>query len=173
MRDHRLRNVILAVLLLLAFALRCGLAIAYPNLDRADEIYQTIEPAYRLVTGWGVVTWEWRDGIRSWLFPGFLAAPVAVSEWLGFGRAGYVPAIGAMLSLLSAATVAVAFAFGWRHSRLAGSLLCAVPALLWPDLLYFGSKALLEVQAGNLLVIAVALAALPPTPEGPRPRTLA
>ena len=38
-----------------------------------DEIYQTQEQAHRLVYGYGIVPWEFRDGVRSWILPGLLA----------------------------------------------------------------------------------------------------
>lgn len=36
-----------------------------------DEFWQSLEPAHRLVFGYGYLTWEWRkeNAIRSWLFP--------------------------------------------------------------------------------------------------------
>ena len=55
-------------ILLLAFALRLGLAVLVPSIARPDEVFQNLEPAHRLLTGWGVVTWEWQDGIRSLSF---------------------------------------------------------------------------------------------------------
>ena len=32
------------------------------------------EPAHRLAFGTGVITWEYIDGIRSWLLPSVIAA---------------------------------------------------------------------------------------------------
>jgi hypothetical protein len=55
----------LCALLLLAAAVRLPLAF-WPNIVHVDELYQYLEPAWRLLGHQGVVTWEWRDGIRSW-----------------------------------------------------------------------------------------------------------
>ena len=43
-----------------ALALRIGLAVGSPNIFFPDEIFQTLEPAHRLVYGYGVISWEWR-----------------------------------------------------------------------------------------------------------------
>ena len=56
-----------------ALALRIGLAVCSPNIFFPDEIFQTLEPAHRLVYGYGVISWEWRLGMRSWVLPTFLA----------------------------------------------------------------------------------------------------
>ncbi len=76
----------LAVLCAIAFALRFGLALAAPNLHRPDEVFQNLEPAYRMWTGHGVITWEWRVGLRSPLFPGFLAGLIGAGSFWGLAR---------------------------------------------------------------------------------------
>ncbi len=145
--------------MLAAFCLRWGLALLLPNIYRPDEIFQTLEPAFRLWSGGGIVTWEWRAGIRSPMFPGFLAGLMVLSSLFGWGAAGYLAVIAGMLSLLATAVVAVGFLAGWRRAGWPGALLCGVICASWPDLVYFGPKPLTEVQAGNLLVIAAYLAA--------------
>lgn len=146
----------LAALLAAAFALRLGLALAFPNVHYPDEIFQTVEPAHRLLTGWGIVPWEWRAGIRSWLFPGFLAGLMALSPLPG--PDGARETIAAAMSLGSLAVVAVGFLVGWRHSRLPGAVLCGGVCAVWTDLVYFAPKTLTEVPAAHLLVVAVWLA---------------
>ena len=58
----------LAALLLLAVAIRLPLAF-WPNVDHPDEIFQYLEPAWRMLGRDSIVTWEWRDGIRSPFLP--------------------------------------------------------------------------------------------------------
>jgi GPI mannosyltransferase 3 len=150
----------LVLFALAAFALRFGLALSLASIHRPDEVFQALEPAHRLWSGWGVVTWEWRDGIRSWLFPRFLAGLMTLSSLIGFGPDGYLPLIAATLSLLSVGVVVVGIALGWRHSGVVGAVLCGTLCSFWPDLVYFAPKTLAEVQAGNILVIAAGLASL-------------
>jgi hypothetical protein len=138
-----------------AALLRCIPAIALPNFWRADEVFQNLEPAFRMISGGGVVTWEWHAGIRSPIFPAFLSGLMAISGWLGLGPRGALAVIHAVLSLLAAGTAAVGFELGWRRASWGGALLCGGLCAVWPDLVYFGPKTLAEVQAGNLLILAL------------------
>ncbi len=164
--------ICLAVFALAAFLARFGLAYRLQSIARADEVFQSLEPAHRIWSGWGVVTWEWRDGIRSYLFPWFLAALMALSSHLGLQGTGYLPLISATLSLLSLGVVVIGMVLGWRHSGLVGAVLCGVLCGFWPEIVYYSPKTLYEVQAGNLLVIAAGLASLVPEmtepADGPR-----
>ena len=36
---------------------------------QADEFWQTLEPAHWKVFGYGTITWEWKEGLRSYAFP--------------------------------------------------------------------------------------------------------
>jgi hypothetical protein len=152
----------LVAFLVAGFALRLGLALGLPTIQRTDEVLQTLEPAYRLVSGWGIVTWEWRDGIRSWLFPEFLAGLMSLAGHIGSGRAAYLPVIAAVLSLGSLGVIATGTLLGWRKAGRVGAVLCGLLCCCWPDLVYFAPKTLEEVQAGNVLIIAIGLAAALP-----------
>ena len=145
---------VFAVVIAIAFALRLGAALILPNVDWPDEIFQTLEPAYRMVTGQGIVTWEWREGIRSPLFPAFLAGPIALATEVGMGPSVFIPAITLLLSLLSTAVVAAAFMIGRRLGGRSGAVIAGSLCAFWPDLIYYGPKTLSEVQAGNLLILA-------------------
>ena len=61
-----------------------------------------------------MVTWEWRDGLRSWVFPSFLAGIMRATSWTGSGSSGYLTAITVALSLLSLMTVWFTYAWGQR-----------------------------------------------------------
>ena len=58
-------------------AARLGPAL-YP-----DTYFQYLEPAWLHLTGLGVKTWEWNDGVRSWVLPGFHGAWLALGSLLG------------------------------------------------------------------------------------------
>src|ERR1700683_4229913 len=87
-----------AALLSSSLALRIGLAVCSPNIFFPDEIFQTLEPAHRLVYGYGVISWEWRLGMRSWVLPTFLAGIMRTAAWVslrvskspGSASAGYL-----------------------------------------------------------------------------------
>jgi phosphatidylinositol glycan class B len=56
---------ILLAFVFVGLLLRVGVALQLPRIAHPDEIFQTQEPAHRLAYGYGVVSWEWRDGVRS------------------------------------------------------------------------------------------------------------
>src|SRR6266851_634794 len=63
------KDTIVGLLAVLALALFLRLIFFHfsPSIYWADEIYQSQEPAHRLAYGPGIVTWEYRLGVRSWI----------------------------------------------------------------------------------------------------------
>jgi hypothetical protein len=149
--------LLLSLLLVIGLLFRILPPLLSPNIHQADEIFQTLEPAHGLWFGTGIVTWEWREGIRSWLFPGALAMVMGATERLGAGAYGYLVAIYMLLALLSLAVVVVAYLFGNRLFGKAGAVTTGGICVVWYELVYFAPKAFNEVVAGNILVIGVYL----------------
>ena len=145
---------------LFGFLLRAGTSLLWPTIHRPDETFQNLEPAYRLLTGSGVVSWEWRDGIRTWLFPDFLFAIMRAAQAL---HLPLLPAVAVVLSAIASAAIPVAALLGWRRFGTPGAVICGTLAATWPDLVYFGPKPLLEVQSATLLFLAAGLASLDQT----------
>src|SRR5208337_2462948 len=152
MKSSSFTRLLLLVFLLIGLFLRVGAAIRYPNMHHADEIFQTQEPAHRLAYGYGVVTWEWRRGVRSWVFPAFLAGVMRTTDWMGSGSKGYELGIAIVLSLLSLTTVWFGFAWAKRASGTDAALIAAGACPIWYELIYFAPKALTEVVAGHALL---------------------
>jgi hypothetical protein len=48
-----------------------------------DEYYQSLEPAWKLVHGYGETTWEWDEAIRGFLYPSLFASVWWVAKALG------------------------------------------------------------------------------------------
>ncbi len=163
--DRRALWLCLALFGAAGVIVRAVLAVIWPTIHRPDEVFQNLEPAHRLWTGLGVVSWEWREGIRSWLFPDVLYVIMRATSLLHLPAKAAVPLIWATLSVLACSVVVVGVVLGWRKFGLAGAVLCGVLSAFWPDLVYFGPKTLGEVQAGNLLVIAAGLASLDASPQ--------
>ncbi|MBM4395189.1 MAG: mannosyltransferase, partial [Deltaproteobacteria bacterium] len=143
-----------------AFAVRFLPARVVPNMVWPDEVFQSVEQAHRVVHGNGVVPWEFRDGLRSWLLPGALAGVVAATGWTSAGSSGYLDGVAAALSLLALAPVIAAFAIARRRSGggVAEAVAAAVAVACWFELAYFGPKALAEVVAAHLLVAGLLIA---------------
>jgi hypothetical protein len=135
-----------------ALALRLGLALVRPNVFFPDEIFQTLEPAHRLLFGYGVIPWEWRLGIRSWVLPAFLAGIMRLSAWMGPGSSGYLFGITFVLCLLSLIPVWFGYAWAKRVAGTQAAILAAMACSFHFGLVYFAPKALTEVVAAHVLL---------------------
>lgn len=142
-----LQGLLLIAIFLIALILRVEVARHLPSIERPDEIFNTLEPAHRLAYGYGVVVWEWREGIRSWAFPAFLAGIMRATSWMAPGSQGYLTAIIVVLSLLSLTSVWFGYAWAKRTSGNAAAMIAAAGCAFWYQLVYFGPKAFNEVAA--------------------------
>ena len=134
------------------FALRIGLALGSPNIFYADEIFQTLEPAHRLVFGYGVITWEWGLGIRSWVFPAILAGVMRTTAWMGPDSSGYLLGIAIFLSLISLTAVWFGYAWAKRASGTPAAIVAALACSFYFGLVYFAPKAFYEVVAAHMML---------------------
>lgn len=151
----------LALIVALALALRLAL-LAIPSIHHPDEIFQYLEPAHRLVTGYGVVTWEWREGIRSWFLPLVLSGPMALSEKLWPGSLAYLPIVRGLFAVASLSVVLSFYVIGSGISRLHG-LMAAFVAAIWFDFVFFAVHTLSEPLAVALIMPAAAWLCRPET----------
>lgn len=62
------RRVFLALL-----GIRIFNALTISTFFQPDEYYQSLEPAWKAVFGYGELTWEWQEGIRGFLYPSIFA----------------------------------------------------------------------------------------------------
>jgi GPI mannosyltransferase 3 len=145
-------SFLLIAFFVIALLLRVGVAIHFSSIEWGDEIFNSLEPAHHLAYGYGVVVWEWREGVRSWVFPAFLAGVMRATDWMGPGSLGYLRAIAILLSLMSLTTVWFGYACGKRASGNAAAMIAAGACAAWYDLVYFAPKAFNEVVATNLLL---------------------
>ena len=149
----------LAVILVVAFLLRLFVAVKFPNINHPDEVFQYIEQAHRLVFKYGVIPWEFRDGVRSWLVPGFLAGLLKIFAILHISQPSiYLFLVAAILSALSLSVVVVGFLWGFRTQGAFAGLITAAICSVWYELIYFAPKTLTEPIAAHILVPAVYLA---------------
>ncbi|MEH1834503.1 MAG: mannosyltransferase [Nostoc sp.] len=152
-----LNTLLLSTLILLALLVRVSAALSFPNIFWPDEIFQTQEPAHRLAFGNGMVTWEFRDGTRSWVFPGILAVVMRLTAWMGDGSSGYLAGVSIFLCLLSLTTILVAFLWGYETGGLVTAVITAGVCSVWFELVYFAPKAFTEVVSAHLLLPGVYL----------------
>jgi phosphatidylinositol glycan class B len=169
-------RLLVACGLLLIVALAVGLRLVpilfVPSMNWGDEVFQTVEPAHRLVYGYGLMTWEFQLGMRSWLLPGAIAGLIELARLIGEGPQYYLATIAAVFGLVAAVPVLCAFLWCRRWFGLAAGFAAAAAIAVAPELVYFGARALNEVVAAHLLVIALYLIE-PGYPVGDRRRLFA
>jgi hypothetical protein len=132
-----------------------------------DEIMQTLEQAHRMAFHRGLIPWEFRDGARSWFFPGAIGL-----FWKGLALLGVKHSFGLVVGakLLMVAMGLLGIEVGRRMAaRLAGPTAGLVAALFLagcPLEIFFGSRVMTEVASGPLVILAAYLAVVA---ERPRP----
>lgn len=143
----------------LAVVLRLAMLMHSPSTYQPDEIFQTTEPAHHLAFGPSVVTWEWRLGIRSWVFPSFLALVMRATSWMGPGSSGYLAGIAVVMTLISLTTVWFGFAWAEKTSGRTAAILAGFACATWWEFVYFGPKTFSEVVAAHVLLPGLYLGA--------------
>jgi hypothetical protein len=127
-------------LLLLGAAIRLPLAF-WPNVLHPDEIFQSLEPAWRMLGHDGIIPWEWRYGMRGWLLPTAMAGPVALGDWIAPGGTGAFVMPRLVAALVSLSIVGVAWSFGARVSR-THAITGALVAAIWFEFVCFAPHTL-------------------------------
>src|SRR5690349_10143893 len=145
----------LAALVVLAILVRLQPILVEPSAVWPDEIFQTSEPAHRLVFGSGLVAWEFQLGVRSWLLPGFIAGLMELSRIVGDGPDYYLPVIAVGFAGLAAAPVVCAVLWCRPLFGIGGALLGGLAVAVAAEPVYFGARTLSETVAGHLLVVAL------------------
>lgn len=145
----------LVVILLLAAALRLPLAF-WPNFLHPDEIFQYVEPAWRMLGHDSTVSWEWRYGMRGWLLPTIMAGPVAIGDWIAPGGMSAYVLPRLLVAIASLSIVMSAWAFGARVSR-THAVLAGLVAAIWFELVYFAPHTLSEPLATAAILPAAVL----------------
>lgn len=145
--------------LVLGMLLRARTVFSDDGINWPDELYQSFEPAHRLVFGHGLVAWEFLEGARTWAVPGFVAVWLWLCKLVGAGTpTTYIPVVKLVFSLLS-----VGAAWGvYRLARVFGAreLEASVAGATWSLCalaLYFSPRAMSENLAAVLLVWGAAL----------------
>ncbi len=145
--------------LLVGFVLRARIVFSDDGINWPDEIYQSFEPAHRLVFGHGLVAWEFLEGARTWAVPGFVAVWLALCKLFGADSPStYIPVVKLVFSALS--VLAAAGVYRLARGLGARELESSVAAATWSLCalaLYFSHRAMSENLAAVLLVWGVAL----------------
>ena len=150
----------LVALLLLALSLRVIAVFAFPSLAQPDENFQAMEIAHRLAFGYGALTWEFEDGLRSLVAPYLMSWLFRLAEPALGGPQGYIDALRIALAGLSLFAVAAVYRMGLRTSRTHAAI-AGIVAATWFELVYFSFRPLSESLACDALIPALAIASRP------------
>lgn len=156
---EKLPRAVLFGSLTIGLLLRAYIVFTDDGINWPDEIYQSFEPAHRLVFGYGMVAWEYLEGARTWATPGF----VAVWLWLCKLVGADSPSTYIHVTKLAFSTLSLVAALGaYRLSRVFGAreLEAAVSAAAWSLCalaLYFSPRAMSENLAAVCIVWGAAL----------------
>lgn len=155
----------LAPRVLVGLGLIAGLVLRYRGVFQddgiywPDEIYQSLEPAHRLVFGYGLVPWEFVDGARTWALPGFVALLFKLCSLVGATHAvQYITVVKGVFALLSLGAAGGVYRLVRVHraSETAAAAAAVAWALCVPSV-YFAARAMSENAAAALAVWGLAL----------------
>ncbi len=129
-------------LLIFAFLIRFLLAYFMPMSMHPDQIFQTLEPAHYLAFGRGFLAWEWHDGIRSWVYPGFLAGIMKLCSYINPNPKLYIYATNIIMILFSLLPIYITYKLTYKsHKFLPNkkelSLLAALLPAFWYALILY------------------------------------
>jgi GPI mannosyltransferase 3 len=124
-----------------------------------DEIYQTLEQAHRLAFGYGMVPWEFREGARSWVFPGMLGGVLKLASLIGLHTGPDLVRSAKLVMVLSGlwavyASMRLAERIGGAHAALFAGIFSA----LFPASIVYGARCMTEMASAPLVVTAAWLA---------------
>jgi hypothetical protein len=142
-------------------AARVIVAIASPHLIWPDEHFQVLEPANRVVNGFGSLTWEWSRGVRNWIMPGLHLPLLYLLRAVGI-VGGPLPVIASRVAA-AVASAAALFQFGRLLQRRGASpaavVVALTPLLVLPRMLAWGPATFSDTWATSLLWLGLAPAA--------------
>ena len=114
-----------------------------------DEMFQYLEPGYQRMHGFGILFWEFEQGVRNWFLPGYYGALMEVGEALGLAGWRLHRFLAIHNALASLLIVPIGFKLGnavGRGDRRLGVLL-SLGLACFPLFAYFAQHTLSEVFA--------------------------
>lgn len=156
-------KVLLAALLVSSLAVKLFVFWWQPNTSYTDVLMQYLEQAHRVLTGQGLVPWEYALGLRSYLVAGLIIPGMKVAALLGGGPEAQIFGAAVVSSLFSLALVVPAFLWGWRFGGPVGAALCGALGAFWFENVYYAGHPMQDAFGTYCLVPGIYLA----YPNGP------
>jgi hypothetical protein len=132
-----------------------ALAVAELGRLHPDEVYQFLEPAFARVHGYGVLAWEWHQGLRNWAAPLLLSLVIRLGALVGITDPWWLRGLLAIpLAALQLAGLVAATRLGSRRAGPWGGLAAMLGLGLLPVSWVISGRTLGEPLSAALLVIA-------------------
>ena len=132
------------------------LAVAQLGRVQSDEIFQYLEPAYWRVHGYGMLAWEWHDGLRNWAAPIVLSWMLRLCDLAGITNPyAYRAVMELPVWLLQIAMLAAVYRFALVRLNKKDALLALIAVGTWGCWLLYGGRTLGESLSTAFLVIAM------------------
>lgn len=159
--DDRLRAHwrTLALLCLGAVTVRIATSSLLPNVAHPDETFQYLEQAYRLVTGHGLIPWEYQVGARSWLLPWIITPAVAFAHLISSDPVVMRGIVGSLLSILSCGAVIAAYRIGLVAGGRVHALFAGLLVAYWAEIVQLSPHMLADTISAITLIVALAFGA--------------
>ncbi|XP_037933585.1 GPI mannosyltransferase 3 isoform X2 [Teleopsis dalmanni] len=136
--------------LLLILAVRLASVFVVKTFYVPDEYWQSLEVAHKLAFGYGYITWEWVQGIRSYIYPLLIAGVYKALALLNLDSAYLLAILPRILQALLTTYSDYRF-YVWTGKRKWALFLIVVP-WFW---FYTGSRTLTNTLEASLTTIAL------------------
>ncbi|XP_026724793.1 GPI mannosyltransferase 3 [Trichoplusia ni] len=117
-----------------------------------DEYWQTLEVAHKQVFGYGTLTWEWQQGIRSYLYPSVVAGLYTVLKYTGLDYPEALILLPRILQAILSAAADYSF-YKWTGGR-KWALFLILTSWFW---FYTSGRTLLQTLETALVAIALSV----------------
>ncbi|HEX8826014.1 MAG TPA: glycosyltransferase family 39 protein [Archangium sp.] len=132
------------------------IAVAQLGRIHPDEVYQVLEPAWFRAHGYGVMAWEWREGLRNWAVPLVVTGLLKVADVLGLAHpVAYRALIAVPQAALHVWMLWAVYRFAARRAGPGGGLFSALLVGLYGPVLIFAGRTLGESLSTAFLVVAM------------------
>lgn len=121
-----------------------------------DEVYQFLEPAWFRAHGYGLLAWEWREGVRNWAYPILASWLLRLAHVLGLEHPIAYRSLLALPQLaLNAWGLWAVYRFVERRAGSRAGLLGMALVGLCGPVVVFAGRTLGESMSAPLLCVAV------------------
>ncbi|XP_005178617.2 LOW QUALITY PROTEIN: GPI mannosyltransferase 3-like [Musca domestica] len=140
----------LILVFLFCLAVRTASVFVVKTFYVPDEYWQSLEVAHKITFGYGYLTWEWVEGIRSYIYPVIIAGIYKILALLSLDTVKWLIILPRLLQATLSAYSDYRF-FIWTGKKKWGLFLMAV-SWFW---FYTGSRTLSNTLETSLTTIAL------------------